>query len=159
MSQLCVTTLEPAADLHEIVVGEAAVRRALRAQIGRLEHRLSSAVVDSMPDGGIETVVPALSGPRVLDLGELERLRDALVARVAEARAMLAERERRREEARLLLERMLLEPGCHRGRSVSSRELGDGGCGTWHVRPRAGLVGMLMGWWQVKLSSGCPLAT
>ena len=21
-----------------------------------------------------------------------------------------------------------------------------------------GLIGMLMGWWQVKLSSGCPLA-
>jgi len=27
------------------------------------------------------------------------------------------------------------------------------------VRPRVGLVGMFMGWWQVKLSSGCPLAT
>jgi hypothetical protein len=26
------------------------------------------------------------------------------------------------------------------------------------VRPRLGLIGMLMGWWQVKLSSGCPLA-
>jgi hypothetical protein len=25
------------------------------------------------------------------------------------------------------------------------------------VRPRLGLIGMLMGWWQVKLSSGCPL--
>jgi hypothetical protein len=29
----------------------------------------------------------------------------------------------------------------------------------WHVRPRLGLVGMLAGWWQVKLSSGCPLAS
>jgi hypothetical protein len=27
------------------------------------------------------------------------------------------------------------------------------------VRPRLGLIGMLMGWWQVKLSSGCPLAS
>ena len=27
----------------------------------------------------------------------------------------------------------------------------------WQVRPRLGLIGMLMGWWQVKLSSGCPL--
>src|SRR5947209_8298032 len=26
-------------------------------------------------------------------------------------------------------------------------------------RPRLGLIGMMMGWWQVKLSSGCPLAT
>ncbi len=28
----------------------------------------------------------------------------------------------------------------------------------WHVRPRYGLLGMLMGWWRVKISSGCPLA-
>jgi hypothetical protein len=34
-----------------------------------------------------------------------------------------------------------------------------GGCGVWQVRPRLGLIGMLMGWWQVKLSSGCPLAS
>jgi hypothetical protein len=27
------------------------------------------------------------------------------------------------------------------------------------VRPRLGLIGMLAGWWHVKLSSGCPLAT
>ena len=28
----------------------------------------------------------------------------------------------------------------------------------WYVKPRLGLIGMLMGWWEVKLSSGCPLA-
>jgi hypothetical protein len=27
------------------------------------------------------------------------------------------------------------------------------------VRPRLGLIGMLMGWWRVVISSGCPLAT
>ena len=37
-------------------------------------------------------------------------------------------------------------------------DLGEPGCGAWEVRPRLGLIGMLMGWWQVKLSSGCPLA-
>jgi hypothetical protein len=31
-------------------------------------------------------------------------------------------------------------------------------CRTWHVRPRFGVIGMLAGWWHVKLSSGCPLA-
>ncbi len=41
---------------------------------------------------------------------------------------------------------------------VSNREIGEPGCGVWHVRPRLGLIGMLMGWWEVKLSSGCPLA-
>ena len=45
----------------------------------------------------------------------------------------------------------------HRFARVSCRELGEPGCGVWQVRPRLGLIGMLMGWWQVKLSSGCPL--
>ena len=58
----------------------------------------------------------------------------------------------------MLLERMLLAPGDHRRVRIAQRDLGERGCGVWHVRPRLGLVGMLMGWWQVKLSSGCPLA-
>ena len=52
---------------------------------------------------------------------------------------------------------MLLEPGKHRFERVSCSDLGQPGCGAWEVRPRLGLIGMLMGWWQVKLSSGCPL--
>ena len=54
---------------------------------------------------------------------------------------------------------MLLEPGRYKFVRVANRDLGEGGCGVWQVRPRLGLIGMLMGWWQVKLSSGCPLAS
>ena len=46
----------------------------------------------------------------------------------------------------------------HRFVKIANADLGVGGCGVWHVRPRLGLIGMLMGWWQVKLSSGCPLS-
>jgi hypothetical protein len=53
---------------------------------------------------------------------------------------------------------MLLEPGKHRFERIACSDLGDPGCGVWEVRPRLSLIGMLMGWWQVKLSSGCPLA-
>ncbi|HZE06825.1 MAG TPA: hypothetical protein VE127_16470, partial [Solirubrobacteraceae bacterium] len=53
--------------------------------------------------------------------------------------------------------RMLLHPAEHKFERIACRELGEPGCGVWHVRPRLGLIGMLMGWWQVKLSSGCPL--
>ena len=74
-------------------------------------------------------------------------------ARVLEARG------REQERARVQLERMLLAPGEHRRVRIAQRDLGEGGCGVWHVRPRLGLIGMLMGWWHVKLSSGCPLAT
>ena len=59
---------------------------------------------------------------------------------------------------RLYLERMLLDPASHRYARVSRADLGEPGCGVWQVKPRLGLIGMLMGWWEVKLSSGCPLA-
>jgi hypothetical protein len=95
----------------------------------------------------------------VLTLGELERVRDDLADRLAQARAVLAERGEREEASRALLERMLLEPGRYKFVRVANRDLGEGGCGVWQVRPRLGLIGMLMGWWQVKLSSGCPLAS
>ena len=52
---------------------------------------------------------------------------------------------------------MKLEPGRYKFARLPVRDLGEGSCGTWEVRPRFGLIGMLAGWWQVKLSSGCPL--
>ena len=69
-------------------------------------------------------------------------------------------RERTEHERRAweLLERMKLEPGRYQFVRLPVRDLGQGGCGVWEVRPRLGLIGMLAGWWQVKLSSGCPLA-
>ena len=52
----------------------------------------------------------------------------------------------------------MLDPAGNRFARVSRQDLGEPGCGVWQVRPRLGLIGMLMGWWEVKLSSGCPLA-
>ena len=95
-------------------------------------------------------------GARLLELGELESLRDDLAGRLARAQARLAEVGERQEAARVRLERMLREPGRHRFARVANAELGEGGCGVWQVRPRLGLVGVLAGWWEVKLSSGCP---
>ncbi|UGS37990.1 hypothetical protein [Capillimicrobium parvum] len=141
------------------VEGEAAARRALRAQVGRLERELSALAVSAFPREVVVAVPAARAGcPRLLSFGELEALRDRLSARVADARSALAERTAREEEARALLEQMLLEPGRHRFVKVANADRGVGGCGVWHVRPRLGLIGMLMGWWQVKLSSGCPLS-
>jgi hypothetical protein len=39
---------------------------------------------------------------------------------------------------------------------VSTEDIGEPGCRHWHVRPRAGVLGMLMRWWRVVVSSGCP---
>ena len=54
---------------------------------------------------------------------------------------------------------MLLDPGSHKWVRVTGEDVGETQCKTWHVRPRRGIIGMMMGWWQVKISSGCPLAT
>ena len=140
---------------------ERAARRSLRMQIAKLERELAEAFVTAYPMGGLDEA-PALSGPaapRLLDLGELERVRDDLAARVRSARATITERADRQAANRVALERMLLDPGRYRFVRISNRDIGEPGCGVWQVRPRLGLIGMLMGWWQVKLSSGCPLAT
>ncbi len=137
---------------------ERAARRALRTQIARLEGELADAFVTAYPLGGIDPPAPqAHQDPRLLDLGELERVRDDLAERLRTARLTISERAAVQSAYRLQLERMLLEPGKHRFARVSCRDLGEPGCGVWQVRPRLGLIGMLMGWWQVKLSSGCPL--
>ncbi len=138
--------------------GLRAARRALRGQIDRLERELADAFVTAYPLGGLEHPAGSRQEPRLLDLGELERVRDELAERLLEARISIARSAELQEASRLRLERMLLEPAKHRFARVSRQELGQGGCGVWQVRPRLGLIGMLMGWWQVKLSSGCPLA-
>ena len=137
---------------------ELAARRSMRLQIARLERELGGAFVTAYPMGGLDPLPAAgRHDPRLLNLGELELVRDGLADRLASARATIAERGEEQEAARVALERMLLEPGRHRFERISCEELGEPGCGVWHVRPRLGLIGMLMGWWQVKLSSGCPL--
>ena len=140
-------------------IDERAARRTLRRQIARLERELGQAFVSAFPRTGVDVRVPSSGGPRMLGLGELERLRDDLAERLHEARRALEDRGAVEERNRALLERMLLDPERYKFVRIPNRDLGEDGCGVWQVRPRLGLVGMFMGWWQVKLSSGCPLAT
>ena len=93
------------------IADERAARGQLRGQIAALEAQLSDAVLSAFPDGGVHSAIPAPGGPRALTLGELERIRDGLADRVAQARAVLDERGERQEASRVLLERLLLEPG------------------------------------------------
>ena len=143
--------------------GEAAARRELRRQVADLERRLSDAALSAFPHGAVAPAVPpAAAGPRrrpaprVLGLAELEALRDELAGRLHGAEARLGELGARQERARERLERMLRDPQRHKFAQIAAAELGEGGCGVWQVRPRLGLVGMLAGWWEVRLSSGCP---
>jgi len=137
---------------------ELAARRSLKAQIARLERELSEIVAARFPF--IPAPAPVLkpgSGPRLLDLGALEQARDRLAGQVQELRGLAAERAEHERRAREQLERVKLEPGRYRFFRLPVSDLGQGGCGVWEVRPRLGIIGMLAGWWQLKLSSGCPL--
>jgi hypothetical protein len=136
---------------------ERAARRSLREQIAKLERELADAFVTTFQMGGPPTGGQGYRQPRLLDLGELERVRDDLAQRLRTTRQTISRLADVHAENRLRLERMLLEPGKYRFARVSQQDIGEPGCGVWQVRPRLGLIGMLMGWWQVKLSSGCPL--
>jgi hypothetical protein len=131
--------------------GQRAAREQLRRQIAALEGQLAGQLAVAQPAPS-----PLAGAPRILDLGELERVRDELARRLAAARAVAEERAQRVQSDRRLLEAMLRDPRRHKFVRVRNPDLCPGVC-AWHVRPRLGLIGMLMGWWQVKISSGCPL--
>jgi hypothetical protein len=144
-------------------VDEAAARRSLRAQISRLERERSALIAAAFPYlrplVGTGSPLPgAAAGPRLLTLEALELLRDELAGQLQDVRERVRERREHEREARELLEGMRLEPGRYKFVRLPVSDLGQGGCGVWEVRPRLGLIGMLAGWWQLKLSSGCPLA-
>jgi hypothetical protein len=145
--------------LPGVETDERAARETLRAQIRKLEGELARAMATSRAGEDSGAAASLRRGPRLLSLGELERIRDDLARRVRLLRDKAAARAEREAEKRLLLERMLLDPGSYRWVRITQAELGEPGCGAYHVRPRLGLVGMLAGWWHVKVSSGCPLAT
>src|ERR1700721_221679 len=90
---------------HDAEPDEQAAREALRTQVAKLERELSGLVAHTFPhisprDEGAE----AFSGPRLLSLAELERLRDRLVLRVGEVRVQVAERTVLEQRSRALLQ-------------------------------------------------------
>ncbi len=137
---------------------ERLARAELRRQIGHLEQELSRLSAEAFPLFSVDTRVDAPSGPpRVAGLEQLERVRDALAIRIGQARLALREREGLVTRNRELLRRMQASPVGYKWVRVSRADIGEHGCGHWHSRPRLGPLGMLMGWWRVKVSSGCPL--
>jgi hypothetical protein len=150
---------QPEFDGLDVAVDERGARLQLRRQIARLEAELAARFADAFGHTEVPHRIDAVAAaPRALDLGELEAVRDRLADRVAEAEHALAERQRCEDENRELVEKMLAAPQDFKWVRVSREDLGLHGCGHWHSKPRLGPIGMLMGWWRVKVSSGCPLA-
>ncbi len=138
---------------------ERLARAELRRQIGRLERELGQLVAEAFGRLEIEHRLSApVAEPHVLDLGGLERVRDELAERIAAAEVALRERAVVETRNRELLREVIADPGQHKFVKISRHDVGEPGCGGWHSQPRLGPLGMLMGWWRVKVSSGCPLA-
>ena len=137
-------------------VDEAAARRSLRDQIAKLERELATLFTSAYPRRGLAWQVGSTGGPRLLDVGGLEALRDALAARLEDARRSLQDRAYVERKNRARIEAMLAEPARFKWVRISNEDIREPGCKFWHSRPRLGLVGMLMGWWRVRISSGCP---
>jgi hypothetical protein len=137
-------------------VDEAAARRSLREQIARLERDLAALFASAYPRRGFDWTVRSPGGPRLLDVGALEVLRDELAARVEETRRTLTEQGYVEGLNRERIEEMIADPRRFKWVRISNADIGEPGCKFWHSRPRLGLIGMLMGWWRVKISSGCP---
>jgi DNA-binding transcriptional regulator YhcF (GntR family) len=133
------------------------LHRELREQIGRLEREIAAyawhdpaSPTPPRPRGG---------GPvgRVVAVDELERTRAELIDRLRRLRGEAAQRGAREEASRAYLEAMVGEPAAHRWEMVTTEGTGEPGCRSWRVVPAWGPVGAIMGWWRVKVSSGCPL--
>jgi hypothetical protein len=153
--QMCAVTALDAAVAALDVVDERAAREDLRGQIAGLERRMAALAAATYPRLDLSPVT--VSGvPRLLELGDLERIRDALADRLAAMRSAAAVQADEQADARAALERMLADPPAHRGHRMTNAQLGLHGCTTYEVVPRFGILGRLASWWQVKVSSGCP---
>jgi hypothetical protein len=145
--------LLPAARIARNAVDEAAARRDLRAQIARLDRRLAAACATA----------------------PVPRRREAPRGRgcsTSPSSSASATSSRRRSPSRGVRPAApaprTATRGCGSRRSSPIRagtatsasrlhELGLPGCGVYRARPRFGAVGRLAGWWEITLSSGCPL--
>jgi hypothetical protein len=137
-------------------VDEAAARRSLREQIARLERELAALFTSAYPRRGLDWEVGSPGGPRLLDVGELEELRDRLAGRLEESRRALRDRGYVEQKNRERIEALIADPARFKWVRISNEDIGEPGCKFWHSVPRLGLIGMLMGWWRVRISSGCP---
>jgi hypothetical protein len=137
-------------------VDEAAARRSLRGQIAKLERELAALFSSAYPRKGLDWQVRAPGGPRLLGLDDLEELRDELAERVEETRRTLRDRSYVEQKNRERIEDLIADPSRFKWVRISNADIGEPGCKFWHSRPKLGLIGMLMGWWRVRISSGCP---
>ena len=139
-------------------VGDATLRRELRRQIGRLEAELAAYAWQDRKTPAPRRVETAKPVGRLTSVDELQHTRDALIDQLSRLRGEAEGRGIREARARARMEGMLDDPAAHRWEVVTSADIGEPSCANWRIVPRYGPLGAILGWWRVKVSSGCPLA-
>jgi hypothetical protein len=144
-------------------LGLHAAKRALRGQIARLERDLVEQRCSTWPrpapdlaPASFDSAPVAPGDARLLAIGELEALRDHLIATLSAERRAFASRTRAEAQSRRLREELMLDPAAYAGACVRNADVGEGGCGAVRSAPAGGVLGLLKGWWRVVVSSGCP---
>ncbi len=134
------------------------LRRELRAQISRLERELSQYAWHDPRRPAAPGPVTAQPVGRIASVEDLEQMRGEMIERLAQLRGEAERRGASEQGAREHVEEMISRPRDHRWQIVTAEQTGDPGCKSWRVVPSYGPLGAIMGWWRVKVSSGCPLA-
>lgn len=142
----------------DATLSEPAQRRILREQIAHLETELAAYAWDDVRAPGPARLPSARPVPRVAGVAELESVRNELIERLARLRGEAQRRGIARQRAFERVEAMVRDPAGHRWEIVTNEETGEPGCKDYRVVPRFGPLGAVMGWWRVKVSSGCPSA-
>src|SRR3954447_18080990 len=117
----------------EIEVDEGAARRTLRDQIAKLERELATLFPAGRPGDELDWRVRSPGGPRVLDVGDLEALRDDLAGRVEEIRHAMRARTDVEQDNRARLEAIAADPGAHKWQRLSNG--GNGEARRQHPHP------------------------
>jgi hypothetical protein len=146
--------ISPPLPVRPVELDERPARDALRTQIEGLERQLASYAWEGASSSPV-TQGPA--GARMQTLADLEASRDALAARLSDFRRELDARGEQHEAARGLMERIMLDPAAHPWERVTNADIGEPGCRQVHALPRFGILGRMLAWWRVRISSGCPL--
>ena len=80
-----------------------------------------------------------------------------LAGRLEDSRRTLRERGYVESGNRDRIDRMIAEPQRFKWVHITNEDIGEPGCRQVHARPRFGFMGLLMDWWRIRISSGCPL--
>ena len=133
-----------------------AIRTALREQISRLESEIAGYAWNDPGSPQPSWARGAEPMGRVVGVHELERTRSELIDRLRRLRGEAGKRGSSQQAVQAHIAKMVSDPAGHRWEMVDNDAAGERGCKNWRVVPAWGPVGAIMGWWRVKVSSGCP---